>query len=129
MARPQANSGSESWAGFGVSRARRSSRSSAERPICRFAVTMKGATLASCTRRRPRSSIRTALCRRIDSSRSTVRTPIPGTRRADRIDENQGALALALDFTPAQLEKLDAAADAVVGSRSADPNWVSQGRE
>ena len=55
--------------------------------------------------------------------------PIPGTRRADRIDENQGALALALDFTPAQLEKLDAAADAVVGSRSADPIWVSQGRE
>ena len=53
--------------------------------------------------------------------------PIPGTRKADRIDENLGALAL--DFTPAQLEKLDAAADAVVGSRSADPNWVSQGRE
>jgi aryl-alcohol dehydrogenase-like predicted oxidoreductase len=55
--------------------------------------------------------------------------PIPGTRRADRIDENQGALALTLDFTAAQLTKLDAAADAVVGSRSADPNWVSQGRE
>ncbi|MCB5293834.1 hypothetical protein BJQ90_03296 [Arthrobacter sp. SO3] len=53
--------------------------------------------------------------------------PIPGTRKADRIDENLGALAL--DFTPAQLEKLDAAADAVVGSRSADPNWVSEGRE
>lgn len=53
--------------------------------------------------------------------------PIPGTRRAARIDENLGALAL--DFTPAQLEKLDAAADAVVGSRSADPRWVSQGRE
>ena len=53
--------------------------------------------------------------------------PIPGTRKADRIDENLGALTL--DFTAAQLEKLDAAADAVVGSRSADPNWVSQGRE
>jgi aryl-alcohol dehydrogenase-like predicted oxidoreductase len=53
--------------------------------------------------------------------------PIPGTRRADRIDENLGALTL--DLTPAQREKLDAAADAVVGSRSADPNWVSQGRE
>ncbi|MET1064827.1 MAG: aldo/keto reductase [Arthrobacter sp.] len=53
--------------------------------------------------------------------------PIPGTRRADRIDENLGALAL--DFTPAQLKTLDAAADAVVGSRSADPNWVSEGRE
>ena len=53
--------------------------------------------------------------------------PIPGTRKADRIDENLGALAL--DLTPAQLGALDAAADAVVGSRSADPNWVSQGRE
>ncbi|MHA7222923.1 aldo/keto reductase [Arthrobacter sp. RHLT1-20] len=53
--------------------------------------------------------------------------PIPGTRRAHRIDENLGALTL--DVTAAQLEKLDAAADAVVGSRSADPSWVSQGRE
>lgn len=53
--------------------------------------------------------------------------PIPGTRKADRIDENVGALLL--DLTPAQLETLDAAADAVVGSRSADPGWVSQGRE
>ena len=53
--------------------------------------------------------------------------PIPGTRKAERIDENLGALALS--FTPAQLERLDSAADAVVGSRSADPNWVSQGRE
>jgi aryl-alcohol dehydrogenase-like predicted oxidoreductase len=53
--------------------------------------------------------------------------PIPGTRKAHRIDENLGALSL--NFTPAQLETLDAAADAVVGSRSADPKWVSQGRE
>ena len=53
--------------------------------------------------------------------------PIPGTRRADRIDENLGALSL--DFTPAQLATLHAAADAVVGSRSANPSWVSQGRE
>ncbi|MDV8148810.1 aldo/keto reductase [Arthrobacter sp. B10-11] len=53
--------------------------------------------------------------------------PIPGTRKAERIDENLGALAL--NFTTAQLDMLDAAADAVVGSRSADPKWVSQGRE
>lgn len=53
--------------------------------------------------------------------------PIPGTRKAARIDENLGALAL--DLTPAHLEALDAASDAVVGSRSADPNWVSEGRE
>ena len=37
--------------------------------------------------------------------------------------------ALALDFTSAQLRTLESAADAVVGSRAADPNWVSQGRE
>src|SRR6476661_8670299 len=49
--------------------------------------------------------------------------PIPGTRKAARIDENLGALAL--DLTPAHLEALDAASDAVVGSRSADPTWVS----
>ena len=53
--------------------------------------------------------------------------PIPGTRKAARIDENLGALTL--DITTAQLQKLDAAADAVVGSRSADLNWVSEGRE
>jgi aryl-alcohol dehydrogenase-like predicted oxidoreductase len=53
--------------------------------------------------------------------------PIPGTRKADRIDENLGALTL--DFSTAQLDALDAAADAVVGSRSADPRWVSEGRE
>lgn len=53
--------------------------------------------------------------------------PIPGTRKAHRIDENLGAFAL--NFTTGQLEKLDAAADAVVGSRSADPKWVSEGRE
>ncbi|MET1086713.1 MAG: aldo/keto reductase [Arthrobacter sp.] len=53
--------------------------------------------------------------------------PIPGTRKKHRIDENLGALAL--DLTPAQLDALAEASDAVVGSRSADPNWVSEGRE
>ena len=53
--------------------------------------------------------------------------PIPGTRKTHRIDENLGALSLQLGT--AQLERLDQAAAAVVGSRSADPNWVSQGRE
>ncbi|OFI38769.1 aldo/keto reductase [Arthrobacter sp. SW1] len=53
--------------------------------------------------------------------------PIPGTRRAQRIDENLGAPSLTLGA--AQLDVLDGAASAVVGSRSADPNWVSQGRE
>lgn len=53
--------------------------------------------------------------------------PIPGTRKRDRIDENLGALAL--DLSLAQLDALGRASDAVVGSRSADPTWVSQGRE
>ena len=53
--------------------------------------------------------------------------PIPGTRKTHRIDENLGALSL--DLTPAQLDALAQASDAVVGSRSADPNWVSEGRE
>lgn len=53
--------------------------------------------------------------------------PIPGTRKRHRIDENLGALALSL--SPAQLDALGQASDAVVGSRSADPTWVSQGRE
>ncbi|MFK0008057.1 aldo/keto reductase [Paenarthrobacter sp. NPDC090520] len=53
--------------------------------------------------------------------------PIPGTRKTQRIDENLGALSLNLG--EAHLEVLDQAANAVVGSRSADPNWVSQGRE
>jgi aryl-alcohol dehydrogenase-like predicted oxidoreductase len=53
--------------------------------------------------------------------------PIPGTRKTHRIDENLGALSL--ELTPAQLDALAEASDAVVGSRSADPNWVSEGRE
>jgi aryl-alcohol dehydrogenase-like predicted oxidoreductase len=53
--------------------------------------------------------------------------PIPGTRKPYRIDENLGALAL--ELTPTQLGALSEASDVVVGSRSADPNWVSEGRE
>ncbi|MGO4385854.1 aldo/keto reductase [Specibacter sp. RAF43] len=53
--------------------------------------------------------------------------PIPGTRKAARIDENLGALVLSL--TTAQLDALDKAAAGVVGFRAADPAWVSQGRE
>ncbi|MCU1565762.1 MAG: aldo/keto reductase [Pseudarthrobacter sp.] len=53
--------------------------------------------------------------------------PIPGTRKTHRIDENLGALSLGL--APAQLDALAEASDAVVGSRSADPKWVSEGRE
>ncbi|MGA7203745.1 MAG: aldo/keto reductase, partial [Specibacter sp.] len=53
--------------------------------------------------------------------------PIPGTRKAWRIDENLGALSL--ELTPAQLDVLDGAAAGVVGFRAADTTWVSQGRE
>lgn len=53
--------------------------------------------------------------------------PIPGTRKAQRIDENLGALDL--ELAPSHLDALGEASDAVVGSRSADPTWVSEGRE
>ncbi len=53
--------------------------------------------------------------------------PIPGTRRPERLDENLGSLSL--ELSAAQLDVLDGAASAVVGTRSADPRWVSQGRE
>lgn len=53
--------------------------------------------------------------------------PIPGTRKAARIDENLGALAL--NLTPAQMDLLEKAAAGVVGFRAKDPSWVSQGRE
>ncbi|MBJ8346787.1 aldo/keto reductase [Antrihabitans sp. YC2-6] len=53
--------------------------------------------------------------------------PIPGTRRSERIDENVAALSVDLDAT--HIEVLDGVADVVTGARSADPNWVSSGRE
>jgi aryl-alcohol dehydrogenase-like predicted oxidoreductase len=53
--------------------------------------------------------------------------PIPGTRRAARVEENLGSLSVAL--TPEQLEALDTAGAAVSGQRSADLTWVSAGRE
>jgi aryl-alcohol dehydrogenase-like predicted oxidoreductase len=53
--------------------------------------------------------------------------PIPGTRRAERVEENLGSLAVTL--TPEQLDTLDAAGAAVSGNRFADMSWVSAGRE
>jgi aryl-alcohol dehydrogenase-like predicted oxidoreductase len=53
--------------------------------------------------------------------------PIPGTRRASRVDENAGSLSVTL--TPRQLEALDAAGAAVTGDRIEDLSWVSAGRE
>ncbi len=55
--------------------------------------------------------------------------PIPGTRRAARIDENLGSLDLDLDA--GQRLVLDQLAGRVVGARSdsADPDWVSDTRE
>ena len=53
--------------------------------------------------------------------------PIPGTRRAARVEENLGSLDVALDDD--QLERLNAAATAVSGNRFADLTWVSAGRE
>jgi aryl-alcohol dehydrogenase-like predicted oxidoreductase len=53
--------------------------------------------------------------------------PIPGTRRASRVEENLGSLSVIL--TPAQLTALDAAGGAVAGNRTDDLTWVSAGRE
>jgi aryl-alcohol dehydrogenase-like predicted oxidoreductase len=53
--------------------------------------------------------------------------PIPGTRRASRVEENLGSLSVSL--TPAQLTALDAAGAAVAGNRAYDLTMVSAGRE
>ncbi len=53
--------------------------------------------------------------------------PIPGTRRASRVEENLGSLSVTL--TPEQLEALDAAGASVTGHRFTDLSWVSAGRE
>jgi aryl-alcohol dehydrogenase-like predicted oxidoreductase len=53
--------------------------------------------------------------------------PIPGTRRASRVEENLGSLSVAL--TPDQLIALDAAGERVSGGRSVFPEWVSSARE
>jgi aryl-alcohol dehydrogenase-like predicted oxidoreductase len=53
--------------------------------------------------------------------------PIPGTRRAERVEENLGSLSVTL--TPEQLTALDAAGAAASGNRFADLSWVSAGRE
>jgi aryl-alcohol dehydrogenase-like predicted oxidoreductase len=53
--------------------------------------------------------------------------PIPGTRRAARIDENVAAAGLRLgDESIAVLDRL---ASTVVGDRARDASWISQGRE
>jgi aryl-alcohol dehydrogenase-like predicted oxidoreductase len=53
--------------------------------------------------------------------------PIPGTRRATRVEENLGSLSVTL--TAGQLAALDAAGTAVSGNRYEDLTWVSAGRE
>jgi len=53
--------------------------------------------------------------------------PIPGTRRASRVEENLGSLSVTL--TSAQLAALDAAGATVVGNRTHDLTSVSAGRE
>ncbi len=56
-----------------------------------------------------------------------VSVPIPGTRRAARVEENLGSLWVTL--ADDQLDALDAAAEHVSGNRFADLSWVSAGRE
>ena len=52
---------------------------------------------------------------------------IPGTRFAARVTENAGALDIVLSAD--QIARLDSLAAITEGFRSADLNWVSQGRE
>jgi aryl-alcohol dehydrogenase-like predicted oxidoreductase len=54
-------------------------------------------------------------------------SPIPGTRRASRVEENLGSLSVTL--TSKQLDALDAAGANVSGPRYADQTWISAGRE
>jgi aryl-alcohol dehydrogenase-like predicted oxidoreductase len=56
-----------------------------------------------------------------------VSVPIPGTRRAARVEENLGSLSLKLSAD--QIAVLDKAVDAVSGNRFWDLGWVSAGRE
>lgn len=56
-----------------------------------------------------------------------VSVPIPGTRRAQRVEEN--AAAIAVELTDEQVARLDSLAERVTGNRSADPQWTSGGRE
>lgn len=53
--------------------------------------------------------------------------PIPGTRRAARVDEN--AASLAVQLSPEQLSALDTAGGNVTGDRFGDLSWISAGRE
>ena len=53
--------------------------------------------------------------------------PIPGTRRAARVEENLGSLSVTL--TPEQLDALDTAGSSVTGHRLKEMSWVSAGRE
>jgi aryl-alcohol dehydrogenase-like predicted oxidoreductase len=54
-------------------------------------------------------------------------SPIPGTRRAARVDENAAALSVTL--TADQMTTLETAGAKVSGHRSLDPGWVSSARE
>lgn len=53
--------------------------------------------------------------------------PIPGTRRAARVEENLGSLSI--ELTAEQIAALDDAGAAVSGNRFGDLSWTSAGRE
>lgn len=53
--------------------------------------------------------------------------PIPGTRRAARVEGNLGSLSVTLGED--QLDALNAVAETVSGNRFRDMSWVSAGRE
>lgn len=53
--------------------------------------------------------------------------PIPGTRRASRVEENAAAAGIVLEAEA--VRRLDSIAERVQGERSYDLLWISQGRE
>lgn len=53
--------------------------------------------------------------------------PIPGTRTPSRVEENAAATSIVL--SDEQVDELDGIDAVVSGARSADPEWVSSGRE
>src|ERR1700686_3753548 len=77
--------------------------------------------------RAPPAQVALAWLRYRAAALGVASVPIPGARRASRVEENLGSLSVTL--TPAQLTALDATGAAVAGNRIDDLTSVSAGRE
>ena len=126
-----------SWAGVRVTdnEPRFSSTRDARRSMPRFADRALEANLAvveavrsvAQEQRATPAQVALAWLRYRAAALGVASVPIPGTRRASRVEENLGSLSVTL--TSAQLTTLDAAGAAVAGNRTDDLTWVSAGRE